>query len=182
MATIARKKASGKATATGPRASAKSRGASTNNEEIIELETFLPYRLNMLASQVAAPLAARNAKLFDLSVPEWRAMAVLGRYPGLSALDMVTRSGMDKVAVSRALTRLEECGRVQRTVDLDDRRRNILNLTDEGWALYRKAIPFAKRIEVALTKDFSPTERAALFSYLDRLSNRLASLTEDELL
>ena len=41
-------------------------------------------------------------------------MAVLGRFPELSASEVAERTAMDKVAVSRALARLLERGLVQR--------------------------------------------------------------------
>ena len=37
---------------------------------------------------------------------EWRVMAVLARFEGLSAREVAERTAMDKVAVSRALARL----------------------------------------------------------------------------
>jgi DNA-binding MarR family transcriptional regulator len=147
--------------------------------EVILLEKFLPYRLTILANQVAAPLAAQYVKRFDLSVPEWRCMAVIGRFPGLSVLDLVEKTAMDKVAVSRAVSRLESMSRVDRQIADDDRRRNILHLSPEGWHVFRQVIPFAKRIEQALLSDFSDEEREVLFGFIDRLSHRIQVLDHD---
>ena len=47
---------------------------------------------------------------FDLSVTEWRVMAVLGALDGLSAREVAERTAMDKVAVSRALAGLVGAG------------------------------------------------------------------------
>ncbi|MCR6644506.1 MAG: MarR family winged helix-turn-helix transcriptional regulator [Terricaulis sp.] len=76
------------------------------------LEQFLPYRLSILSNRVSRAIAARYAKAFDLTIPEWRIIAVLGRSPGLSAKDIAEATEMDKVAVSRAVARLSAAGRI----------------------------------------------------------------------
>ena len=54
--------------------------------ERLVLERFVPYRLSILSNRVSRAIAARYAKAFDLTIPEWRVIAVLGRRPGLTAL------------------------------------------------------------------------------------------------
>ncbi len=66
---------------------------------------------------------AQYAERHDLSVTEWRVIAVLGRYPGISANEVAERTAMDKVAVSRAVNRLLGAGRIKRDTHGDDRRR-----------------------------------------------------------
>src|SRR5438552_936344 len=88
----------------------------------LELEQFLPYRLSVLSNRVSGAIAQVYSERFDLGVTEWRVMAVLGRYPGLSASEVAQRTAMDKVAVSRAVAGLVEAGRVERETHDDDRR------------------------------------------------------------
>ena len=47
----------------------------------IELERFLPYRLSVLSNIVSGAIAAAYRKPFDLTIPEWRVLAVLARDP-----------------------------------------------------------------------------------------------------
>ena len=75
------------------------------SDELI-LEEFMPYRLARLSSTVSARVAKAYDKEFGLSIPEWRVIAVLGRYPGLSAVEVAEQTFLDKVAVSRAVTKL----------------------------------------------------------------------------
>ena len=51
----------------------------------IALQSFLPYQFSVIASRVSRGLARLYAVRFDLTVPEWRIMTVLGRFPGVSA-------------------------------------------------------------------------------------------------
>ena len=72
---------------------------------VLELEHFLPYRLSVLSNRISQAIARIYAERFDLSITEWRLMAVMGRYPDLTAAQLVERTAMDKVAVSRAVAR-----------------------------------------------------------------------------
>ena len=75
------------------------------SDELI-LEDFLPYRLAILSHTVSTTIAQVYDKRFGLSIPEWRVIAILGRFPGLSAVEVADRTLMDKVAVSRAVSKL----------------------------------------------------------------------------
>ena len=86
--------------------------STTANSTVLELEGFLPYRLSVLSNTVSQAIAAEYEQRFGLSVTEWRVMAVLGRYTGISAREVAERTAMDKVAVSRAVARLLESGRI----------------------------------------------------------------------
>ena len=72
----------------------------------LDLEHFLPYRLSVLSNRISSAIAREYSQRFALSVTEWRVMAVLGHAPNLSAGEVARRTAMDKVAVSRAVARL----------------------------------------------------------------------------
>lgn len=136
---------------------------------VLELERFLPYRLSVLSNRVSGMIARIYTERFALGVTEWRVMAVLGRYPDLSANEVAQRTAMDKVAVSRAVARLIEAGRLQRDTHGDDRRRSVLRLSEDGYRIYDEVAPLALAFERRLLGDMSDEERAMLFRLLDRL-------------
>ena len=109
----------------------------------LDLEHFLPYRLSVLSNRISSAIAREYSQRFALTVTEWRVMAVLGRYPGLSASKVAQRTAMDKVAVSRAVARLLESGRIEREFDDDDRRRSVLRLSAAGYAVHEEVAPLA---------------------------------------
>ena len=135
----------------------------------LDLEHFLPYRLSVLSNRISTAIAREYSARFALTVTEWRVMAVLGRYPGLSANQVAQRTAMDKVAVSRALARLLEAGRVTREFDEDDRRRSVLHLSEAGYAVYDQVAPMALDFERHVLAGMPDKERALLFRLLDRL-------------
>lgn len=135
----------------------------------LDLEHFLPYRLSVLSNRVSGAIARVYSERFGLGVTEWRVMAVLGRYPQLSAGEVAQRTAMDKVAVSRAVAGLVDAGRVERETHGDDRRRSVLRLTAEGRAIHDAVAPLALGFERRLLDGMAADERDVLFRLLDRL-------------
>lgn len=136
------------------------------------LERFLPYRLSVLMLRISNAIARSYERRFRLSVPEWRVMAVLGRFGPLSASGVGEKTQMDKVRVSRAVSRLVAAGRVSRRVDRRDRRRSVLALTKAGEAIHREIVPHARRVEARLLAGLTLAERDALDRLLARLEAR----------
>lgn len=139
------------------------------DHHLLELERFLPYRLSVLSNTVSQAIADTYERRFALSITEWRVMAVLGRYDGLSAREVAARTAMDKVAVSRALARLIEAGRVRRLVAVHDKRQSVLRLSAKGWQVYDEVAPLALEHERRLLSHLNAEERAWLTRILDKL-------------
>ena len=143
------------------------------------LENFLPYRLAILSHTVSTTIAHVYDERFGLSIPEWRVIAVLGRYPGLSAVEVAERTLMDKVAVSRAVTKLIANGRIDRQFADADRRRSILNLSEEGRRVHNEVAPLALNFERELLAGLEEDERDKLDTIMDRLLARARALDTD---
>jgi DNA-binding MarR family transcriptional regulator len=139
----------------------------------LDLERFLPYRLSVLSNRISQTIASAYAERFGIGITEWRVIAVLGRYSGLSANGVAGRTAMDKVAVSRALARLLERGLLQREPHGDDRRRSVLELSEAGYRVYDEVVPIALGYERALLAPLDGDERATL----DRLLAKLEAAT-----
>jgi DNA-binding MarR family transcriptional regulator len=144
--------------------------------ELLVLEEFLPYRLSILSNRVSRAIARRYAKAFDLTTPEWRIIAVLGRRPRLTAKEIAEATEMDKVAVSRAVARLMAAKRIAGRADPEDARRQLLVLTREGEGLHRRIAPIALASEERLLTALDAKERAQLDAMIDRLLESAKSL------
>ncbi|MDT8439792.1 MAG: MarR family transcriptional regulator [Wenzhouxiangellaceae bacterium] len=144
-----------------------------------ELEHFLPYRLSLLSNRISNAIARAYRDRFDLSVTEWRVLAILGRHPGTSARDVARKSGMDKVAISRAVRRLLEAGRIEREPNRSDRRELLLRLSDSGRAIHDQVVPAALAFERKLEAALEPGEREQLDRIIDTLMHA-AKAPEDE--
>ena len=150
--------------------------SSKSSGELLVLEDFLPYRLSILSNRVSRAIAARYAKAFDLTIPEWRIIAVLGRRPGLTAKEVAEATEMDKVAVSRAVAKLVASKRVAARADAHDARRQILSLTSEGQSVHARIAPIALENEQRLLAALDARERAQLDALLDRLLDAAKTL------
>jgi DNA-binding MarR family transcriptional regulator len=138
----------------------------------LELEHFLPYRLSILSNRVSQSIAREYQERFNLSMTEWRVMAVLARYDGegISAREAAERTAMDKVAVSRALSRLATAGRVSRSTHGGDKRRSVLRLTAKGWKIHDTVAPRARAHEREMLGLLTAEERRMLERILDKLA------------
>ena len=143
----------------------------TPDKELI-LEDFLPYRLAILSHTVSTSIARAYDRNFGLTIPEWRVIAILGRFPGLAAVEVADRTMMDKVAVSRAVTKLIKSGRIDREFADSDRRRSILTLSEDGRKVHDEIAPLALGIEADLLHGLSEDEITALNSVIERLLAR----------
>lgn len=135
----------------------------------LHLERFLPYRLSVLSNRISQDIADLYQQRYDLSVTEWRVIAVLAQHPGISAGEAADRTAMDKVAISRAVASLVDAGRVSRNTHVDDRRRAVLALTEAGQAIHDEVAPLALDYESRLLESLDPDERALLDRLLDRV-------------
>ncbi|MGE3105877.1 MAG: MarR family winged helix-turn-helix transcriptional regulator [Lysobacterales bacterium] len=136
---------------------------------MLELDRFLPYRLSVLSNRISAAIAGDYAERFDLSVTEWRVLAILGRAPGASASEVAERAAMDKVAVSRAVGSLLAAGRLKRSHHANDRRRSVLSLSARGRRIYQQIVPLALARERVLRDALGSRDRAALERILAKL-------------
>lgn len=139
----------------------------------LKLENFMPYRLSVLSNTISTTVARAYDKRFKVSIPEWRVIAILGRFPGLSAVEVAERTMMDKVAVSRAVTKLIKKGRIDREFADADKRRSILNLSEDGKKLHDEIAELALAFERDLLEGLSEEELEQLNKIMERLMARV---------
>jgi DNA-binding MarR family transcriptional regulator len=140
------------------------------------LATFFPYLVRMFYRDVSLSVREVYAPSHGLTAAEWRTMAVLNEHEPLSAKQIVARSSMDKVNVSRAVAGLEKAGLVARHVDPADRRRVLLRLTPRGRAVLRDLVPRVLEVERRLLKGLTDTERTTLVDLMRRVRDNAATL------
>jgi DNA-binding MarR family transcriptional regulator len=133
----------------------------TQNEtssEAFNLTEFFPYLVRIFYRSVSSSVSDLYGSLFGLSVSEWRTMAVLGPHGTLSASEIVERSSMDKVNVSRAIKKLQKTGYLKRDIDGNDKRKAVLRLTEEGRKIHLALIPMIKDLEQNLLEGLTKEE------------------------
>ena len=138
----------------------------------LDLDRFIPYLVNVLASRLSRELAKVYEARFGISIPEWRVVAHLSQHEDVSIREIHDRVDMDKAKVSRAAARLEAVGLVEKAVNEDDRRLVALRLTQKGRRLFGEIEPLALAYEREALAALTPEESAAFQSTLGKLIRR----------
>lgn len=148
----------------------------SDNQNGFILQHFLPYRLVNTAERASHALSTLYADKFDMTIPEWRIVATLGSQNNLTAKAIGQQTQMDKVTVSRAITKLSEKAFVDRQPDPQDGRAIKLNLSKIGRKVYKTLIPAVLAWEQQFTAELAPEEIELLHMLLSRLQNQLEKL------
>ena len=134
-----------------------------------DLQKFFPYLVRVFYSDVTSAISSVYQSEYDMTPAEWRSMVIIGPDNKLTANDIVVRSSMDKVAVSRALARMQRNGWVATHANPSDRRSKLLSLSATGKAIYHELIPQVLRVEKQLLAGISPQQQQQFISTMARI-------------
>ena len=148
--------------------------------DTLELENFLPYRLNRLAYAVSRNFSRIYRERFGLTRPEWRLIATLGQFGVMTATAVAHHSSMHKTKVSRAVTALEQRRWLKRNPDQADRRVEHLMLTKAGLEAYRELVPLGHEFEQRLLTQISARDRKAILAGLAAIERIMLGHTDTE--
>ncbi|MBX3483390.1 MarR family winged helix-turn-helix transcriptional regulator [Phenylobacterium sp.] len=152
---------------------------SPEGEGGLKLDSYLPYRLSVASNAVSGLIARAYEDRFGLTVPQWRLICVLAEGGGLTQVQIVARTVMDKVTVSRAAQGLAKRRLIGRSENTADGRSHVLALTGEGRSLHAEIAPLALAYEAALIAGLAPGEVALLKRLLGRLQSAAGQLAGD---
>lgn len=145
--------------------------------DALDLETFLPYRLNRLADTISRQFSRIYGDRHGLTRPEWRVLATLGQFGTLTATAIGAHSAMHKTKVSRAVAELEARKWLVRDADPADRRLEHLRLTRAGQATYAELVPLMRAEEMRLFSSMTAPERETVMQAI-ALLERAAALPD----
>jgi DNA-binding MarR family transcriptional regulator len=145
----------------------------------LRLDAFLPYQLSITSNLVSDVIARAYVRLFALTVPEWRLIAVIAEHDALTQQDLCLRTRMDKVTVSRAAIALASRKLVIRTPHPQDGRSHRLSLSKDGADLYCEVAPQALELESRIFGQIEADELDRLSSILQRIKAAAEDMIED---
>ncbi len=106
------------------------------NDAHIDLSTFWPYQVVVLADQISRYTLDVVRAEAGLNQSQWRVLAAVADKPGRTAAEVTAVTPMDKTIVSRAVSSLIEGGLIKKTPSKDDKRRASLAMTALGKEKY----------------------------------------------
>ena len=139
---------------------------------VLELERFLPYRLNVVGTLGGRALGRIYGERFGIGIPEWRVVAQLGEFGKLTSRDIGELAQMHKTKVSRAVAELEKRGLVSRAENRQDRRESFVSLTPAGKRIYDQIVPLALGFEARWIEGIAPDELKVFERVLSTLTER----------
>jgi DNA-binding MarR family transcriptional regulator len=147
----------------------------SGEEPLLQLEGFLPHRLNVLSSLVSQALTQVYAK-YGIGIPEWRVLVTLGQFGVMTGKAVGAHTHMHKTKVSRAVAQLEDRKFVTRRANRADLREAFLSLTPAGRAVYEELAPRAREFTEKLSEVVSDSDRATFDRAVALLTRRSAEL------
>ncbi|QFU92127.1 MarR family winged helix-turn-helix transcriptional regulator [Amycolatopsis sp. YIM 10] len=149
-----------------------------DGRDLVPISALLSYRLSRTSSAMSRSAALRYKREFDVSLGEWRAIALIAADPTLTLNRLARRAGLDKAQMSRVVSRLTERGLVNRTAGSG--RTSQLALTEEGTRVYRGLITAANERDAAFLAILSDEEATVLQSALDKLAELALTVEQRE--
>ena len=111
------------------------------------------------------------AEMIDgLTPTQWAALAKLRECGACSQNHLGRLTAMDAATIKGVIDRLTARGFTVVRADPADARRLLVDLTEEGLALYERAVPIARAITEKTLERLESGERAAVLALLRRLT------------
>jgi MarR family transcriptional regulator, lower aerobic nicotinate degradation pathway regulator len=138
--------------------------------------TGSPQRLRTMPSRLLALAAAQGERMVSGSLAEvgarkwhYALLAVLEDSGPASQAELSRRTGIYRSDMVAVVNELTDRGMVERAPDPEDRRRNVITLTEEGAAHLRRLDTILGTVQDDLLAPLSGAERAELTGLLTRL-------------
>lgn len=129
---------------------------------------LLSNRVTRLSSALSRSAAMRYRREFDVSLGEWRTLALLGQDPELTLNRLARRAGLDKAQMSRVVAKLVDQGYIDRQVG--PRRSTHLTLTEAGLRVYEGLITAANGRDQQLHAAVDPEKMRIFEEVLEELT------------
>ena len=134
----------------------------------LTIKDLLSYRIHQLANALSRGAAARYRREFDVSLMEWRTIALLGDFAPMTLKDLARQSGLDKGLASRVVSGLVQRGLVKRGT-ASDARELALSLTPAGRTVFQGLMRAAGERDAAFRAVLTEAESACLESAIGKL-------------
>lgn len=110
--------------------------------------------------QVAVRLFAEEAG-GDLTPVQYAALLAVAQRPGVGQAQLAALIGYDRATIGGVIDRLEQKKWLARVASMEDRRVNLLRITQEGRDTLVRATPLVRRAQERITEPLDPAERDA---------------------
>jgi DNA-binding MarR family transcriptional regulator len=133
---------------------------------------LLTYRILVLSNTLGKGAVRFYTRRLGIPLAEWRLIAALALHEPISMNALSAELNTDKAWISRVVAALIKKGLVKSNVDEIDARKVILSLTEQGKALYEKAVPLVQKRQEVLLSVLTKSESEMMDRLLSKLQRR----------
>jgi DNA-binding MarR family transcriptional regulator len=135
------------------------------------LKDLLSYRLQSVSNLMARSAQLRYRAEFDVSIGEWRALALLATTSPMALNELAKAAGLDKGQMSRVAKALVDRKLVLRADSAKGRKLIDLSLSPSGKQTYERVLAAALERDEAFNACLSDQERTVLEGALNKLKS-----------
>ncbi|MEO8619084.1 MAG: MarR family transcriptional regulator [Sphingomicrobium sp.] len=140
----------------------------------------LPFEIAETAHSLRREFDRRAAPL-GVTRAQWRALAWIGRQPGMRQVELADHLDIEPITLCRIVDRLEEAGLMERRRDSADRRAWLLHLTDKGEPLVRDLRGLAATMADEVFDGIDPQAVALMRETLARIRENVADMAKERM-
>lgn len=146
------------------------------SRKTLDLQRYVPALVTIVSNRLTNSASMIYRRRLGVGATEMRVIVILAAERNISGHRIVTITGLDKAAVSRALRSLEAMKLISIGVDPSHGRRQSIALTRAGERLHAQGFAISLEREDLLLKGFSRQERELAISVLNRMLTNLPLL------
>jgi len=148
------------------------------SEHVVDLERYVPAFLTWIANKLSRGASQHYLNVFEVGIETWRCLVLLAIEGRISAHKASKVIGMDKASISRTFKSMQSRGLITFSLDDEDGRLRLANLTKKGRELHDQIIGVALERERVFLSVLSPAERETLIGLLKRLHENLPAVEQ----
>ena len=126
-----------------------------------------------LYNRLLVPFSAHLEKRHKIGLNEFRMLMMIGRLGTTASHEVAELTGVNTMAISRAVALLRRHRRIEVTTDPANRRRKVLRLTPAGRALYEQMLPTTEKVARYLFEALRPDEIMAFDRFVRTVIDKL---------
>jgi DNA-binding MarR family transcriptional regulator len=139
-----------------------------------DIDNYVPALITWVYNKVASRSSSIYLARFGVGLTDWRIIAYLGLFDGGTNAQICDYIGLDKAAVSRAVSRLKTKGIA--VVTPINRRDLKIELTKEGRELGEEILSVALEIEANLLAGVTEEEKQQLLAILRKVLGNVPTI------
>lgn len=145
-----------------------------------EPEALVTFRVSVLSQLLSRVVEGAVGTELGLSSRQWRVLVMLNRLGRATSGEVARATHLDHSQVSRASHELVDKGLLEMSDDPEDRRRQVLSVTDAGETVLRRGIVGSKARQARLRSRLSDEDYATFGRILSALTDEAQRMIDEQ--